>query len=421
MKQKIVCILLVLIGLSSYTATAQIKFKKGYIITKDGEKINCFIKDREWLNEPTTYTYKKAKDGTAFTIDTNNIQELKIANRVFIRKLVDIDIPANGSFNLRSRKNTKKVSKELLLERIIDGDLQLFLYDRNSFKKFFIQKNNSEIIQLNYKKYVDDDDKIKEDNLFRKQLWDNFKCEGDKISNFSRTKYSRKALVSIIKKYASCANLNISVSKKEKVNFKEFINVSPKIGFNSTNLTMFPESNLSKAYESKVNNFGPSFGAEVEFLLPLLNRKIAIVASLLHRGAVDITYNHVNPNPPYSGDVNITYDSFLNTSVGFRYYFYLNDDSQIFSSLHLSVDEINGNFNYNSNQNSLRYTNVDLDVNNQYLTFGVGYKYKKYFVEVLYSHSSKDGLRNSEDLLPQLSTWSFNRNVLSINFGYNIF
>lgn len=419
MKQKIVCILLVLIGLSSYTATAQIKFKKGYIITKDGEKINCFIKDKEWSYDPPTYTYKRTKEGTVSTIDTKNIKELKIANRVFVRKLVDIDVPANGTYSVKLSKETKTVSKELLLERIVNGDVKLYIYTKNNFKKFFFEKNNK-VVQLLYKKYLDDN-KIKEDNLFRKQLWNNFKCEGDKISDFSRVDYTRKELVAILVKYSKCTNLTVEVSKEKKASFKELVNISPKLGVSLLNTTMKPLY-LSGEFTTKINAITISYGGEIEFFLPLFNKKLSVVGSYLAYDFDDsLTYTNNGIRPHLNGTTNIDYQS-SNLSIGLRYYFYLKNEDQLFTSLNFSNDQVKGNFNYNASQSGIRYADVNLDMRDSYITFGIGYKRKKAFVELLFSTVSTSGIEDSAPAVAvALGTWSFNRNVLSINFGYNIF
>lgn len=274
---------------------------------------------------------------------------------------------------------------------------------------------------MNYKKYIDDDNKVKEDNLFQRQLWDNFKCSGDKVSSFSKLRYKRRSIISVIVKYAKCNNLNIEVSKAEKINLKDLVNISPKIGVNFSGVTLFPQPSSSE-FKTKTNTLSLTYGGEIEFFVPLLNKKIAVVGSFLkHEANKTFDYTNTDGTPHLSGDVNVDYQS-TNISLGLRYYFYLNDDSRVFSSLSYSQDKISGNFNYNSSQFNLKYADVNIDENDTYLTFGFGYKHKRVFVELLYSIASLDNLSDSAPpVAVAFSSWNFDRNIFSINFGYNLF
>ena len=47
----------------SFIGFTQIRFEKGYFITNYGKRIDCFIKDIDWKNNPTKFDYKLNEEG----------------------------------------------------------------------------------------------------------------------------------------------------------------------------------------------------------------------------------------------------------------------------------------------------------------------------------------------------------------------
>lgn len=50
--------LLILTVLLSLITNAQIIFEKGYYITNDDQKIDCFIKNNDWKYNPSEFDYQ---------------------------------------------------------------------------------------------------------------------------------------------------------------------------------------------------------------------------------------------------------------------------------------------------------------------------------------------------------------------------
>ena len=55
MKKRLLFILTTLLAFSSYS---QISFEKGYYINNKNQKINCLIKNNDWMNTPNKFEYK---------------------------------------------------------------------------------------------------------------------------------------------------------------------------------------------------------------------------------------------------------------------------------------------------------------------------------------------------------------------------
>lgn len=51
-------LVLALITISQFDSYAQIIFENGYFINELNQKVECFIKNIEWRNNPTEFEYK---------------------------------------------------------------------------------------------------------------------------------------------------------------------------------------------------------------------------------------------------------------------------------------------------------------------------------------------------------------------------
>ena len=92
MKQKITMIIL-FIGLN---VIAQSKFEKGYIITNNGEKFECLIKNEDWAHIPREFKYKLSKNSIVKNIKKEKIKELSIFNEfLFERHTVSLNKYSN--------------------------------------------------------------------------------------------------------------------------------------------------------------------------------------------------------------------------------------------------------------------------------------------------------------------------------------
>lgn len=77
MKKKL---LLLLLTILSFDASAQISFEKGYFITNAGEKIDCLIKNIDWKNNPVDFEYQLVQNGTLMNENIKSVQEFGIYN-----------------------------------------------------------------------------------------------------------------------------------------------------------------------------------------------------------------------------------------------------------------------------------------------------------------------------------------------------
>ena len=85
-------ILFALITISFFEAYSQEVFKKGYFINNSNQKIECLIKNIEFVNTPTKFKYKLSQNGTIQKATIQNVKEFGIYNVYkYIRAKTNID------------------------------------------------------------------------------------------------------------------------------------------------------------------------------------------------------------------------------------------------------------------------------------------------------------------------------------------
>lgn len=218
MKSTLSLYLLFFLSLNTY---AQITFEPGYIIDNTGEKKYCLIKNNGWKNNPTTFEFKKDLNAKIEEGSIYNIAEFSIENgKKYIRKKVEIDRSKNILKRLSKTKEAEFTSETLFLEQLTEGDANLYYYEDSNLVRFFFNMNNTTTQQLINKKYLNENNRIGENTEYKKQLWDNLRCENLSLDEVKATGYKKSELLSFFTLYNQCkdpsyVNSRISESKKE--------------------------------------------------------------------------------------------------------------------------------------------------------------------------------------------------------------
>ena len=75
-----------------FLVLGQINFEPGYFIDNDQDKVSCFIKNEDWLNNPTTFTYKLSENGNIQEATISEVKEFTVfGGKSYIRKQVPIE------------------------------------------------------------------------------------------------------------------------------------------------------------------------------------------------------------------------------------------------------------------------------------------------------------------------------------------
>ena len=404
--KKILFFTLCLIPLISFS---QIDYEEGYFINNDNNKISCFIKNSDWKNTPTSINYKLKENGETIEAGINKIKEFFIYPSVkYTKSTVNIDKTGNKINQVSDTKFPSFKQQTLFLKVLIESEISLYQYKENNVNVFFYKKKGKDIEQLVFKYYLVNN-KLAKNNMFRQQLFKHLKCTDISDNSLKKVEYRKSELEKLLLKYNKCKNNEVTqynINKKDKS-----FNLNLKLGFTNSSL---------KAQSNSINNkdlvvdFGSktnlSFGLEIEYIFPFIKNKFSFFAEPTYKN-----FSEESVIPEYrttTSSINnintkINYQ-FIEIPVGFRYYFYLNDDSKFFINIARNL-----HFDFNS---KIEFDKISSDsdvVRVTSNTLGFGYKYdKKYSIELRYT--------TDKEITPR-QDWDSTFSSIAVILGYTLF
>ena len=226
--------ILMLLSLCSFNSYSQIKFEKGYFITNNNEKIECLIKNVDWVNNPTKFEYKLDTKSKVLSIE--DAKEFSIPNFVkYKRFVVDIDKSTERLDRLGYEGKPKFQKETLFLREIIEGKASLYSYVGKGIRTYFYTIDSKNIKQLIHIKYKQNN-KIKINNTYKQQLWADVKCDAITINDIRDITYIQEKLINYFIKYNTCHNsefTQIEVKRKRK-----WFNLTPRIGLSNVSTSL---------------------------------------------------------------------------------------------------------------------------------------------------------------------------------------
>ncbi|REG90751.1 porin family protein [Flavobacterium aquicola] len=394
-----------LLTMSCYS---QISFEKGYFIDNSEQKIECFIKNNDWAGDPTDFKYRLSENEDIKTNGIESVKEFGIYGASkFIRETVDIEISNENINDMSNDMNPKFKQTQLFLKVLIEGKANL--YTAGNPAKYFYNVDNSKIEQLVLKSYKNSLNEIVQNNLFRKQLFDNLKCSSIDIKNLLKLNYNKNSLVNLFNEYNKCSNSNsINYTSTKQ---RDVFNLTLRPHLNISSLTV--NRNETKFYDNDFGNqmtFG--FGIETEFILPFNKNKWSVILEPTYQNYDVLSTIDTDKYPDRAFKAEVTYKN-LEIPLGIRHYFFLNNNSKIF---------INASFMYSVAFNSqIQYKFGDMNASDPLtisnagnMAFGIGYKLQnKYSIEMRYN--------TARNILSKYIFWDSNYKTASIILGYTLF
>ena len=407
MKKKLLVILIAILSTHCYS---QISFEKGYYIDNSNQKIDCLIKNLDWGSNPTKFEFKLTDKGQSKIETIESIKEFGIYNiSKYIKKQVSIDRSSENINKLSENKDPYLKKEQLFLKVLIEGKANLYEYKDKNLRRYFYNKESSNIEQLIFKSYKTFENEIRENNKFRQQLWNNLRCSNHNMTRVISLNYNKNDLANFFIEYNQCNNQEvINYTKKQK---RDLFNLNLRPRFNNSTLAVKSPSSILSSIESEVK-LGFGFGLEAEFILPFYKNKWAIVVEPTYQS---YKYKKITNSINFEGGVLITdvnYNS-IEIPFGLRHYFFLNEKSKIFINASYVIDlpsksSIDYKRSDNVTVNSLKITS------NSNLAFGIGYKiYDKYSLEMRY--------QNTRNILTREPAWYSEYNTLSLIIGYSFY
>jgi hypothetical protein len=396
MKKGVIFFLFMLVGFSCYS---QISFEKGYYIDNSGQKVDCLIKNSDWLDNPVDFQYRFSIDSNIKRAKINEVKAFEIYNvGKYIRSNVNIDISDVELSNLSRDRNP--IFKEVLvfLEVLVEGEASLYAYSEGKSKKFFYNLRDSNPEQLVYKTYIISGSKIAENEMYKQQLWGKLECPNFEMNDINSLHYKKSSLVDFFISYNQCGNQDFaSYYEKKQKKGSVNLNIRPGLSISSLSLNHSLSNTLDAKFDAELTF---RLGVELEFVLPFNKNKWGVI--------LEPTYQYYKSETSVAiQNVRVDYSSF-EIPAGLRYYFFLNDDSKVF---------INGSVVFDFPGKSIIEYDNGLEYNIKPVTnfaFGLGYQFKsKYALELRY-YTNRELLNND-------GNWFSDYKTFSVIFGYSIF
>ena len=397
----------------SLSCFSQITFDSGYFIDNWNQKVECFIKNIDWKNNPTEFEYKIAKNDNPIVATIAEVQEFEVYNfSKYVRAKVKIDRSSEILSELTRFKEPKFVEETLFLRVLIEGKANLYAYDDASLRRYFFSTNEQPIEQLVYKSFLKEGYYMNKNFQFRQQLFTLLKCEVINLPMIEKIEYRKEALIDFFKIYNSCSGVEAKdydqKPKQDLIN----LNIRPRIQNIGLSIQNASITGNEIIFDKKTSF---SLGIEFEMILPINKNKWAIaIEPTFQTYSSDRKIN--NPNSFLNAyNIQIKYSS-IDLPLSIRHYMYLNNNSKFFVNLSLSKD-----FLFNSEINFISTTGVQSVIFNATelksslnTAFGVGYKFKDKFIAELRLHSKRQILINN-------GSWESNLSSTSLIFGYTLF
>lgn len=390
-----------------------------------GKILEGMIKNN-FQNEDTFLFFKVNNED--IKIDLVDIEELIINdNEKYLSRLVEFHpnrIMSNVQIGqTNSTDFSKRESRQLLLKVLVEGESNLYqTYIKGKVIYFFKKNGNDNIEYLEYYNYTDENNVIRLNTLYKRQLFRNLNCSIDSVEMYNNVDYNQKELVKVFNDDNICKTgvSKVLTDKNGGDLFRIFILTGIKLYKGTINSDVVNNGNR---YED--SNISPNFGFELGYILPN-RKKNSEVFSRFSYSNLDLESNKTTKVltgvTSYKEKVEVMADVF-EISLGYRYY--LNSLKSV-SKNNFSFD-LSANYHILSNKNffskieGTNGLNEGINYNNEVgsvINFSLGTSYifsSRYILEFRYTLGS-DYITGyaREALKAKISNFNF-------NFKYLIF
>ncbi len=388
---------------------SQGSFEKGYYIDTLNKRVDCFIQNKDWKDNPFNFKYKLTEDAKTKLATIVDVKEFSVEKEFkYVRGTVLIDRSSDAVDNYSNNPNPEYVKESQFFRVLVEGKATLYLYEDSEIKRFLYRYGTSEIEQLVYKAYVIPVNKIVKNYGFRKQILDNLisgnpVCPNVTIRQVQKIDYEKESLMDFFKKYNECQNTEfISFDDKNK---RDLFNLNIRPGLSYGSMVFYSNGSIR---DIETIDFGNKstyrFGVEAEFFLPYNKNKWSIL--------IEPNYHYFKSRRDVSdlGISGIAYFEIdyksLEMPLGLRYYILLSENSRFFVNASISGDFSKGTvFNFGNSFGVDIRTRVDT-------SYGLGFRFKRLIMEARYQKKRLTDLD-----IP----WHLDNEKLSVIISYSLF
>ncbi len=382
----------------------QIRFESGYFLDNNNKRVECFIKNKDWKNNPKEFEYKFSINGETQKGNLNSAKEFGVAGfSKYIRAAVKIDVSSNDIDNLSKERNPEWSEDTLYLKVLTEGKAILYYYDRKGLRRFFYSITDTLINQLIYKEYYTADNQVAENVKFREQLWNDVRIENAGMNSIENIHFNTNELKNYFKKYNEQeGQLAVVYGKKEKKD-SFHLKISPGINYSS----LIIANTVNGKYNTKFNNqLNFRIGLEAEFIMPFNMNKWGFI--------FEPTFQYFYSEDKKSTSIETLHFNSVEFPIGLRYYFFLNEELKLFADAFF-IPATNFGFHselrHQSTISSISPSILKLNTGQNY-SFGGGMGYKKISAELRFY--------TNRDIFRGYASWYSDYQKYSIILGYRI-
>jgi len=356
----------------------QIEFEQGYFIDNDNQRQDCLIKNLEWRNNPTQITYKLQENASIETRKIDQMKEFGLVNSYtrYIRANIEIDRSKDIGLQASGQREPEWSSETLFLKYIVDSELSLLTYWDPQVLRYFYQEKGKEIIQLvNKPFFIKGITELQWNHEFRQTLWAKLNCGSNPPEYYSYFNYDNRSLKKYFIQENKCRGAEVQVIQPKKKRDVINLKIAPGLKYANLDLQYLPVEASSVYFDQELSF---RMGLELEYILPFNKNKWGMfVEPTFH------TYQSEHPSD--SGAYSVSYKS-IEIPVGFRHYFFLSPQSNIFLNVAFVFDLALDNA-------LVRFEGtppVDLELNTfQNFDFGIGFRYAERFSAEFRYHTNR--------------------------------
>lgn len=113
------------------------------------------------------------------------------------------------------------------------GNASLYHFEDAEMSRFFYSKEESAPVQLVFKTYVKEGNKLTQNKSYLQQLINDLSCEGHTESQVKMTSYNRKSLMKYFRLYNECTGNEFTGFEIERAGFAYNISIRPGVNYAS--------------------------------------------------------------------------------------------------------------------------------------------------------------------------------------------
>ena len=327
--------LIIFVLLCCTIGISQTNFQKGYYIKSSGERVECLIKNSDWLDSPNSLKYKLSDKGQIIELTIDNLNAFGVyTGQHFVKQTINFDTSPVSTNNLSDKRNPIFEERTVFLEKLIEGEASLTRYVTGNYRRFYLKIGSNNYEPLVQKEYRDASADILENNYFRQQLLTQLACDDISDNMLERLQYKEKALMDLLKKYNNCLGKESVVYEKVRPKSKEnLLRLDALVGarFNTLNVVRFNT-------EVGTSLVGVQLGVGGEYFLNFNNNKWSVIGDVTYYSFSEELNVPITVASTATTTNEIEYSA-LELTLGGRHSFYLNESSRLFLDLGISFSQ----------------------------------------------------------------------------------